>query len=340
MKKYKEGSKIFKSFFNKIKKSEEAESDGVKIINGQIIDYGKYEPSKIEPVPEAEKAIKKTKEPKQEIVVSEVKEEKIIRARGRVKKIDGFFLTLRSAGRSKTTISGYKYDLKFWQKVADKNKVSIYNLKLKHIEEANGGVDINTVKRRVSTLRQLAKWYLRDGFPALHIELEKIIIGRGKARLPKAKGKDDFIKIKDHGKDLIKEGKREGIWICLMLLCGLRISEIQTVEPGENFVTVIGKGDKERKIPCHEFILEAMREQKAEGNGGYKASRQVVDRKLRVMGYKKLHSLRHTYATTLHQRGLSLEKVSKLLGHVDISTTQIYAQTKIEEEVTKILEAD
>lgn len=66
----------------------------------------------------------------------------------------------------------------------------------------------------------------------------------------------------------------------------------------------------------------------------------MIDRSLRRMGYKHLHSLRHTYATVLHQRGLPIEKVSKLLGHADISTTQIYAQTKIDNEVIDLLERE
>ena len=123
-----------------------------------------------------------------------------------------------------------------------------------------------------------------------------------------------------------------------MIVCGLRISEIETIEVGKDFVKVLGKGNKERKIPCPSFLIEAMKKIKAEGTGGYKSGRRVIDRALRKLGYSKLHSLRHTYATLLHNNGLALEEVSKLLGHSDISTTQIYAQTKINEGVNEILE--
>lgn len=61
---------------------------------------------------------------------------------------------------------------------------SIYNLKLEEIEKAIAGRDINTVRRLLSSARQLGKWYLRDGFPALNIELQKVMTGKGKVRIP------------------------------------------------------------------------------------------------------------------------------------------------------------
>jgi len=262
------------------------------------------------------------------------------RKKGRPRSIEGFYVFLQSAGRGELTIQTYKYALEWWEKMAEKNSVNIYNLRIKHIEEAIAGLDINTKKKNVSALKQLSKWYLREGFPHLNIETQKIILGKGKARIPKAKSKDEFKDIKDHAKELINQGKREGIWILLMITCGCRISEIQTVVTGEKSITVIGKGDKERKIPCPDYLLKALNSFQPDGRGGYKSKRQIIDERLRSLGYSHLHTLRHTYATVLHNRGLNLEEVSKLLGHADISTTQVYTQTKINEGVTDLLEID
>ena len=258
--------------------------------------------------------------------------------KGRVKDIEGFYVSLQSAGRSKLTLQNYRYDMNWWQKIAEQKKTSIYNMKLATIEEAISEMDVNTKKRRISALKQLGKWYLREGYTNLNIETQKIILGRGKARIPKAKSEDEFKKIKEDGKRLLGNGKREGIWILLMVICGCRISEIQTVVAGDDAITVIGKGNKERKIPCPEYLLEALKKMEPEGRGGYRKKRQVIDRSLRLLGYSHLHTLRHTYATVLHHNGLNLEEVSKLLGHADISTTQVYAQTKINKGVTKILD--
>ncbi len=258
--------------------------------------------------------------------------------KGRTRDVEGFFISLQSGGRSIQTLKTYRYAIAWWSKVALKNKISIYNLKLKHIEEAIVEIDINTKKKKVSALKQLAKWYLREGFPHLNIETQKIMIGRGKVRIPKAKSEEEFKKIREDSEELIKQGRREGIWLLLMLTCGLRISEIETVTAGSKFITVIGKGNKERKIPCSPEFLKILKEFQADGRGGYRKKRGVIDATLRKMGYTHLHTLRHTYATVLHNRGLNLEEVSRLLGHSDISTTQVYAQTKINEGVFKIFD--
>ena len=360
--------KLFKSF---MKQEDEYEFDDVDIVNGKLIFKSEKKQEK-ETLPKVEEIVSKWEEiSKKEIgadinkkiirenedkvkdsglIVIENETQSVIESqkipepsleiskKGRAKDIEGFYTALQSAGRSKLTILNYRYDMKWWQKIAEQKSTTIYNLKLSVIEEAISEMDANTKKRRISSLKQLSKWYLREGFPNLNIETQKIMLGRGKARIPKAKSEDEFREIKEHAKRLLGEGKREGIWILLMVTCGCRISEIQTVVASDNSITVIGKGDKERKIPCPDYLLEALKKLEPEGRGGYKKKRQVIDRALRIMGYTHLHTLRHTYATVLHHNGLNLEEVSKLLGHADISTTQVYAQTKINEGVTRILD--
>lgn len=90
--------------------------------------------------------------------------------------------------------------------------------------------DVNTSRRLISSLKQLSKWYLRDGFPALNIEMQKLMSAKGKKRIPLAKEPAEFIRIRDEAKKMIEEGDRKGLWISLKLMCGLRISEIATVE--------------------------------------------------------------------------------------------------------------
>jgi site-specific recombinase XerD len=360
--------KLFKSF---MKQEDEYEFDDVDIVNGKLIFKSEKKQEK-ETLPKVEEIVSKWEEiSKKEIgadinkkiirenedkvkdsglIVIENETQSVIESqkipepsleiskKGRAKDIEGFYTALQSAGRSKLTILNYRYDMKWWQKIAEQKSTTIYNLKLSVIEEAISEMDANTKKRRISSLKQLSKWYLREGFPNLNIETQKIMLGRGKARIPKAKSEEEFREIKEHAKKLLSEGKREGIWILLMVTCGCRISEIQTVVGGKDAITVIGKGDKERKIPCPDYLLEALKKLEPEGRGGYRKKRQVIDRALRIMGYTHLHTLRHTYATVLHHNGLNLEEVSKLLGHADISTTQVYAQTKINEGVTRILD--
>lgn len=354
-----------KSIINRLLKNRDEEETTVQIINGKIVgyDYSKKEkqeeakeeirvqnevsnesiklddPLKVDTQEEKLEEVREVFQEEQEEELEEIQGmEALPKSKGRTRKIDGFYLTLKAAGKAKRTIENYRSDLRIWQKVADKKRTSLYNLKLKDIEEAIAGKDINTVKRHVSSLKQLAKWYLRDGFPLLHIECEKIMLGKGKARIPKAKSDEEFVRIREEAKELISVGKREGIWLGLFIMCGLRISEIETVVPGKDFITLIGKGNKERKVPAPKWILQAMKEFKAEGKGGYKKKKAIIDRYLRKMGYTNLHSLRHTFATVLLHEDVPLQEIQLLLGHSSISTTQIYAKTKINKEVTNVLE--
>ena len=265
--------------------------------------------------------------------------EKIEKKRGRPHSIDDFFTALRAAGRSEFTVRGYMSNLRFWKKVEGKYKRSIYNLKVKEIEKEIAGMDINTAKRHVAALRSLAKWYLRDGYPALHVELQKLMMGKGKARIAKAKSEDEYRDIREEAKKLCKEGNRRGIWLGLMLCCGLRISEIQTAVPGKNWVQVRGKGNRERRIPCPTWLVKAMHKSEGTGRGGYMKKRQVIDRDLRKHGYDKCHSLRHSYATVLLHKGVSIDIIQRLLGHASIATTQVYTKTKIPEGINDIVES-
>lgn len=266
--------------------------------------------------------------------------QKLKQKKGRPYDINGFFLTLAASGRSKTTIEGYGYDLKFWQRVANELGKKLYTLTIKDVEGAIVGQDINTVKRRVAALKSLARWYLRDGHSTLFVELQKLMLGKGKSRLAKAKTEKEFKAIREHARKLAQEGDRRGIWLGLMLLCGLRISEIRSAVPGSGWVQVRGKGDKERRIPCPAWLTTAMIRSGGMAKGGYQKQRQSIDPLLRKLGYSHFHHLRHTYATILLQRGILLEGIQKLLGHASISTTQIYAQAQLPEGINEILEKD
>jgi len=260
--------------------------------------------------------------------------------KGRPPKIDKFYIYLKASDHSPNTVKTYGYVMKFWDKVARSHNKTIYYLTIDDLEAAIISIDLNTKRKRISALRQLGRWYLRNGYSRLHLELEKLIIVGHKTRVPLAKGENEFIEIKNHAKELISHGKREGIWLGLMLMCGLRISEIQTVEVGEGQIKVLGKRNKERLIPANDWLILALKEFKGVGTGGYKKNKGIIDRSLRRMGYTHLHSLRHTYATILLKRGLALNQIQKLLGHSDISTTTIYAQFELPKNVAELLEKD
>ena len=322
------------SIFRALKKAINTKTDKEEfdVVNGEII-YKKKDKVEVEG-PKAKLEVRF----ENDIPIKQVEKDSI--QRGRPPKIEKFFIYLKASEHSQNTVKTYGYAIKYWGEVARSHHKTIYNLNIDDLERAIMSMDLNTKRKKISALKQLARWYARNNFSKLRVELDKLVIIGHKSRIPAAKGEVEFTKIKEEAKILIQNGKREGLWIGLMVMCGLRISEIQTVEVGEENIKVIGKRNKQRMIPAPKWILEGLEELKSSGPGGYKQSRFIVDRKLRKMGYTHLHSLRHTYATILLKRGLPLNQIQKLLGHSDISTTTIYAQTEVPKNVAELLERE
>jgi site-specific recombinase XerD len=141
---------------------------------------------------------------------------------------------------------------------------------------------------------------------------------------------------------------RDKAIITLFLHTGIRLSELVGIKLNhikDNILNVIGKGDKEREVPLNKDCLKAIEDylmirphlendntlfvNKHKGiiNGvGSRAVQQMVDKYLKLIGRPDLsvHKLRHTAASLLYKSGASLYDIKNILGHEDITTTQIY----------------
>jgi integrase/recombinase XerD len=141
----------------------------------------------------------------------------------------------------------------------------------------------------------------------------------------------------------------------LLYAAGLRVSELLSLRPEsanlqEGWVRVLGKGSKERLVPVHARALGALRLYLRErerrfkspapelflGRSGRALSRMQFWRRLRALGARAgikaplhPHLLRHTFATHLLAGGADLRSVQELLGHADLSTTQIYTHLDV-----------
>ncbi|MGX4695469.1 tyrosine-type recombinase/integrase [Streptomyces sp. JNUCC 63] len=149
-----------------------------------------------------------------------------------------------------------------------------------------------------------------------------------------------------------QESARTGALVALLLGAGLRVSEAlevraenRGIDRGHRFLKVVGKGDKERRVPLHPQLQHAIDQQlRGRTEGFILATRtgRAWDRSEAWRAVKRLakaaelegaaqlspHSLRHTAATLLLDKGVPLARVQQLLGHKDPRTTQRYNRKK------------
>ena len=253
-------------------------------------------------------------------------------------------------GLSGNTIDAYRRDLtdflNFCSNVnnfseINRNKISAYIMNL-HDNHFNS----RSVVRKIASLRGFFKWLNANEYitqnPTQMIEQPKL-----PKRLPKVITLEE-IKAIFHS-DL---NPTETLIVELLYDCGLRVSELvglklNSIDIKAKYIQCYGKGSKERVIPFGKKAQEALtkyikiREQIIIKNNitdnknlflkdnGKNITRQDVYNFIRKMGDKihkhiSPHTLRHTFATHLLDNGADLRVVQELLGHSDVSTTQLY----------------
>jgi integrase/recombinase XerD len=196
-------------------------------------------------------------------------------------------------------------------------------------------------------LRHLVRVGLHDGADVRRVQLR-----RPPSRLPGALGAGDVTRLVEDEPPAARRPLRDRALLELMYATGLRVSEAAGLTGAqlridEGFVTVMGKGGKERIVPLGRRAKEALaiylstERPRLVGPrpsqwvfvraGGKPLSRQaiwkLVKRRARAAGVTQRvspHTLRHTFATHLLGGGADLRVVQTLLGHADVGTTQIY----------------
>jgi integrase/recombinase XerD len=254
-------------------------------------------------------------------------------------------------GLSQNTLDAYRRDLsEFWDEcgnngVSDlenvtRNNISSYIMKL-HEQKYSP----TSIMRKIASLRGLFKWLCANEYckvnPTLTIELPKL-----PKRLPKV------VSIKEI-EDILKQDLNitQRVIIELLYGCGLRVSEltdlrISDINIKSKYLQCLGKGSKERVVPLGSKACAALKKYlpKREflikkynlidnhllvADDGRKISRQDIYNFIHHQGEKihraiSPHTLRHSFATHLIENGADLRVVQELLGHSDVSTTQLY----------------
>ncbi|MEG0254286.1 MAG: site-specific tyrosine recombinase XerD [Vagococcus sp.] len=278
-----------------------------------------------------------------------------------MKEIEEYLHFLKiERGLSENTIKSYERDLKQYSLFLEENNVSSLDkidrfLILDFLEKLrNEDKSSATIIRMVSTLRKYHQFLRQERFtdndPMQHIDTPKKI-----QKLPKTLSVKEVEKIIESPDTSTILGIRDRAILEVMYATGLRVSELISLKLDDlhlslGLLQTIGKGDKERIVPLGdvaikwvEIYLEKSRPQLKAKNKkenlpflflNYKGegfSRQGIWKNLKVYvvqaGIEKEvtpHTLRHSFATHLLENGADLRVVQELLGHADISTTQIY----------------
>jgi integrase/recombinase XerD len=262
-------------------------------------------------------------------------------------------------GLAKNTIVSYERDLKSYikyfsnvEQLKSFNEVERIHIIhfLGHLKEQ--GKSSRTLARHVASIRAFHQFLLRervsDHDPSVHIETPKL-----ERTLPKVLNLEEVETLLDSPNLKDHYGIRDKAMLELLYATGIRVSELIGLQTGDvhltmGFVRCIGKGNKERIIPIGKTALSALENYVNNGRSHFISKKNHDNalflnhhgKQLTRQGFWKIlkklaqgagiekeltpHTLRHSFATHLLENGADIRAVQEMLGHSDISTTQIY----------------
>ena len=272
--------------------------------------------------------------------------------------IDAWIDELKGVRRlSRHTLAAYRRDLEALAVYAESRRKEIAQLARQDLEafvryRVSSGLAPRSVGRSVASVRSFYRFLVADD-RLVDNPAEDLRAPRAWPALPlvlPAEAIDDLLAQPD---PTTPAGLRDRALIELLYATGLRVSELLSLQPGDlnltqGYLTCIGKGNKERLVPMGKPAIEWLARYQREGRpillkgrtspwlfvnarGGGKLTRVGFWKKLKQYGRQaglsrdlSPHVLRHSFATHLLERGADLRSIQTLLGHADLSTTQIY----------------
>ncbi len=257
---------------------------------------------------------------------------------------------------SENSILAYSYDLKKFQKYLKQKKCNLLQVNPENVshflkEQKRLTISGRSIARAVASLRQFYR-YLEKEKKISTNPLENIVAPEIKRNLPDHLTKEEVEDLLGKIREDIPYEFRDKTIFELLYSCGLRISEacnlkIEDIDMKGQIITVQGKGGHSRLIPfgkrAHDILNTYLSEIRPEiakkrdseyvfisKKGPHinrKSAWRLLKKYLKRTNIKKSvtpHTFRHSFATHLIENNADLRSVQKLLGHIDISTTQIY----------------
>lgn len=234
------------------------------------------------------------------------------------------------------------------------NEVSHHIVRSWIVDLVNSGVSNKSINRKLSSLRTFFKWNLKQGYVSINPML-KVKGPKVEKRIPEFLKQEELMSAESPSESGVD--KITAVMVELFYQTGIRLSELvnlkQTDLQGDS-VKVLGKRNKERIIPISNQLYTVLREFIEETKSinettyifctgrGKKLYPKFVYRKINKylstvtnLSKKSPHILRHTFATHMLNNGAGLEVLKELLGHANLSATQIYTHNSFE-EINKI----
>ena len=275
-------------------------------------------------------------------------------------------------GSSPRTVESYGHDLADYLEflegagVLEPEEVTRDTISAYTADLLERGMAPSTIERHLSAVKGFHRFLVREGVtsnhPTAHVTLPKT-----PSRLPDVLTIDEADRLLSQPFPDGPVGLRDRAVLELLYGCGLRVSELCGLDLSELFladglIRVRGKGSKERVVPISGMALQALEAYLASGRGslhtkssplsqdgsavflnarGGRITRQAVHNMVarygELVGLEGLHphTLRHSFATHMLSGGADLRSLQEMLGHSDISTTQIYThidRTHLREE--------
>jgi integrase/recombinase XerD len=259
-------------------------------------------------------------------------------------------------GASRNTLLAYRRDLADFGRYLERPRRALHALTARDVSDyllalRRRGLGARSVARRLSALRGLYRHLLREG-AVRRDPTEQVESPRPPRRLPRTLSIEDVAALIEAPDTSRADGLRDRALLELMYASGMRASEVlalrvEDLNMAAGYVVCTGKGSRQRLVPVGAQALHWVRRylgggRRVAGRGldpgtlflnprGRALSRQglwgILKRCARRAGLRSgvsPHTLRHSFASHLLERGADLRSVQAMLGHADISTTQIY----------------
>ncbi len=260
-------------------------------------------------------------------------------------------------GLAANTISAYRLDLlkyaKFLSKdgAGDARQIKREQITAFMYKEKEKGISATSIARRLAAIKMFHRYLVRERL-AVEDPTDLIETPRLWKRIPDVLSQGEIEQMIKASYGRHWQNIRDHAILELLYATGMRVSELvdlklESINLEVGYVRCIGKGSKERIVPVGKRAQEAIRKYLDQVRGkllgskfsnhlflsrlGKRLSRQSIWKIIKCYADKanikkdiKVHTLRHSFATHLLERGADLRSVQEMLGHSDIATTQIY----------------